>query len=110
MTGWVANLTRGELRAMSPVGLITRLEHRLASLVENAHDAEQEAESAEKEAARAAARIGAPFDQMGRIAELRARLAEIDIALAPLEDPGPEADGARGARSCTRTCRPTRRS
>ncbi len=95
LAGWVTNFTRGELRAMSPVGLVTRLEHRLASVGERAHDAEEEAESAEKEAARAGARIGAPFDQMGRIAELRARLAEIDVALAPLEEPDQADEGAQ---------------
>jgi hypothetical protein len=91
LPAWVVNFTRAELRDMPPGGLVSRLEHRLAGLGERAHDAEEEADTAEREAARAAARIGAPFDQMDRIAELRARLAEIDVALAPLEEPDPPA-------------------
>jgi N12 class adenine-specific DNA methylase len=99
LPAWVVNFTRAELRDFSPGGLVSRLEHRLAALGERAQDAEQDADAAEREAARAAARIGAPFDQLDRIAELRTRLAEIDVALAELEDIDPPADTASETRT-----------
>ena len=89
LRGWVANFTRGELRALAPIGVISRLEHRLNNLAERAAESDDEAVRAQTEAARALGRIGAGFDQMARIDELRNRLADIDVALAPLEETDP---------------------
>jgi hypothetical protein len=94
LPGWAANFTRGELRAASPVGLVTRLENRLAGLGQRAQEADDAARHAEGEAARAAKRIGAAFDLMPQITELRARLADIDTQLAALEDTGDTAQAA----------------
>ena len=99
LPGWVANFTRGELRALAPIGLISRLEHRLNGLAERAAEADDDADRAEAEAARASGRIGAGFDQMARIDELRSRLADIDAALAPLEETDPPPTEPAGART-----------
>ena len=79
-------LARHELRANSPLGLLTRLENLAGDLEERGHLAEDKAQAARSEAAKAAARIGQPFESTQRIDSLRQRLAAIDAALVPAPD------------------------
>jgi hypothetical protein len=85
-------LDRADLAKADPVGLVSKLEHRIFDLDETVLTLRAQAEQARSEAADAAARLGRPFEHRDRLQMLRARLVEIDQALAPeTETPVPAA-------------------
>ena len=66
-----------------PVGLVRRLTNRLSDIESQLHGDTQELDATLKNVAQANNMIGQPFDQAGRLANLRARQAEITEALTP---------------------------
>ncbi len=78
--------SRGELRQVDPLGLISRLERRLARLDQELADALEDVRVAEQEAAQATRLIGGTFPQDQRLNELRRRQAEINQELDRLAD------------------------
>jgi hypothetical protein len=80
-------IERGDLARADPAGLIQRLENRLVKLGEVAGRYQADAARSRNEAAAMAERIGRPFEHHDRLEGLRARLAEIDQTLAPIDPP-----------------------
>ena len=66
-----------------PSGLVTRLTNRLGDLEERLSNDVTELTSIRRDAVQADELLGKPFDQVGRLANLRARQAEITDALTP---------------------------
>lgn len=66
-----------------PSGLVTRLTNRLGDLEERLSNDGTELTSIRRDAVQADELLGKPFDQVGRLANLRARQAEITDALTP---------------------------
>jgi hypothetical protein len=66
-----------------PSGLVTRLTNRLGDLEERLSNDVTELTSLRRDAVQADELLGKPFDQVGRLANLRARQAEITDALTP---------------------------
>jgi N12 class adenine-specific DNA methylase len=66
-----------------PSGLVTRLTNRLGDLDERLSNDVTELTSIRRDAFQADELLGKPFDQVGRLANLRARQAEITDALTP---------------------------
>ena len=60
-----------------PSGLVTRLTNRLGDLEERLSNDVTELTSVRRDAVQADELLGKPFDQVGRLANLRARQAEI---------------------------------
>jgi len=75
-------LERVELPRSDLTGLVARLEHRVARLDETVATCRAEALVARDEVGAMAARIGRPFEHQGRLESLRARLVEVNEALA----------------------------
>ena len=79
-----------------PGGLVTRLTNRLGDLEERLRNDIQDRHATLVDVAQAKEMVGRPFDQAGRLANLRARQAEITEALTPNPHDtasSPEADG-----------------
>jgi len=66
-----------------PSGLVTRLTNRLGDLEERLSNDVTELTSIRRDVVQADELLGKPFDQVGRLANLRARQAEITDALTP---------------------------
>ena len=86
-----------DLRDTDPVGLITRLENRLARLEERKAAALADAERARREITHARENLGQPFPHAAQLAEARERARQIDEQLQqmagpqrPAEQAGPE--------------------
>jgi N12 class adenine-specific DNA methylase len=88
-------LTAAEL-AHEPASAITRLERRIQGLDGKLETKRAILDEATREAGRARDRIGRPFEQAGRLDELRRRQREIDEALTATETtPSSVSDAAR---------------
>lgn len=81
-------LSRGDLKAADPAGLIARLENRAARLEEAAAACRDEIDVCDSEGEEIADRLGRTFEHADRLTRLRARLIELDELLAPTPDRG----------------------
>ena len=102
--GTTIELPASGLRGADPVGLITRLEHRLAELETRKTTALADIEHARRQITHARSSIGQPFPHAAELAAARERVRDIDDALDRMarQDPGrtgtpePEPDGSTG--------------
>ncbi|MEW6155569.1 MAG: helicase [Actinomycetota bacterium] len=89
-----------ELARLEPLGLVSRLEHRLRGLDDTLEQTRADLARVNRESTAAKARLGAPFPHDDRLRFLRSRQAEIEAALlpddgrasAPAPDPAPAPD------------------
>ena len=79
--GTTIELPASDLRAADPVGLITRLEHRLAELETRKARALADIEHARRQIAHARGSIGQPFPHAAELTAARTRVRDIDDAL-----------------------------
>ncbi|MGH9030485.1 MAG: DEAD/DEAH box helicase family protein [Acidimicrobiia bacterium] len=83
-------MTAHEVANADPVGLIQRLERRVAGLDDALNDTRADLDEATREAERARARVGRPFEHTAELKRLVQRQAELTEALMPsADDPSP---------------------
>ncbi len=86
-----------EFHGTDPATLVTRLERRIHGLESRLDDARAELGTVGREADQVRRRIGLDFNDTSRLEELRRRQAEINDALVPPAEVGPDASPAVGA-------------
>jgi N12 class adenine-specific DNA methylase/SAM-dependent methyltransferase len=104
--GTTIDLPASGLRDADPVGLITRLEHRLAELETRKTKVLADIDHARRQMTHARGSVGQPFQHAAELAAARTRVREIDEALDHMarDDPkraeaaGQQADGASSHR------------
>jgi len=94
--GTTIDLPASGLRGADPVGLVTRLENRLAQLETRKANALADIEHARRQIAHARSSIGQPFPHAEELAVARERVREIDEALDRMAQHDPGRAGAPG--------------
>jgi N12 class adenine-specific DNA methylase len=79
-----------EVSHVDPAAFVSRLERRIQGLDSNLDDTRAELDAAGRELDQARARLGLDFDDRARLDELRRRQAEINEALIPTAEAGPD--------------------
>jgi N12 class adenine-specific DNA methylase/SAM-dependent methyltransferase len=97
--GTTVDLPASGLRGTDPVGLVTRLEHRLAQLEVRKADALAGIEHARRQIGHAHASIGQPFPHAEGLAAARERVRAVDEALDRMAQQEPHRTAAPGQES-----------
>ena len=94
--GTTIDLPASGLRGADPVGLVTRLENRLAELETRKANALADIDHARRQITHARSSIGQPFPHAEELAAARERVREIDEALDRMAQQDPGRAGAPG--------------